>query len=386
MTIVFHLVYLISIVTSQPSTICLWDATGDDWDRYNGEYTKEATLFNGYAWYKQTDGNPNCGVWRGRLFNSIWSNSYYWQFHTSTFTDWQPLYPDCETTNIADPSLCAANDWWVYSDGDTVLEGPFAWSVTSDVCPTLPCGRIQVTGSGNSNCNMIFEKDPSYDYVYTYAGSRYLYFNPWTFKWYCSNTLGNLDCGNDDTISHQMWSSSSDGWNEVLIGNQFDLPVTTGQTATLKCLETLVPTAPTAPTVPTTASPTMALLPATVLAHCDGTNTVSYSTNAGSTYTYLGTETNWKIAFQKTFSGVTRDYRLKFSCAGGTGTKKSAFIANVAYDGVNYATYNPITDWAWEFNYASDGDYTLQYKDSNKRPWENKWTNLGIPSTAKWVT
>eukprot|EP01084_Bolivina_argentea_P196420 336696_1 len=149
----FYLASLLAFVSAQdpPDTICIWESTGDEWDRYNGEYAIQGNDFNNEAWWLHSTPNTNCPTGDNpAIFAASWSNNRYWQVmpDESKDTAWQAHYPDCEDMNTDDPSLCTATNWKIYDDTDAVI-ATMSWTVTASTCPTLPCHRISITASGN---------------------------------------------------------------------------------------------------------------------------------------------------------------------------------------------------------------------------------------------
>eukprot|EP01083_Nonionella_stella_P132923 404137_1 len=257
------LCYLMSLFTITISqTLCVWNSH-NDWDHLNGEYIFSGTWSTGHGsfqYWKRS--SPSCPDHTQYLFAAWYQPDmfHFWTFQTSLTTDWTEGYPDCsKDTGVVphDPSQCQ-NGWFLF-DAKTGTFTALTITVSNARCPSLSCGAMKVSNTRNNKCDQLFSKHAIMDNVFQYnsgSGTTYLYFNPFTFKWYCSDILDVYNCNDDYTITHPHLTSKYDGWIDVTIGGQFTWYISNDAIATFKCLATQHPTENTQSPLPTTAQPT----------------------------------------------------------------------------------------------------------------------------------
>eukprot|EP01083_Nonionella_stella_P097832 275052_1 len=240
------LLFLMAGVGSQ-TTICVWNSA-DTWDHINGEYTKNTELYNTHP-YWESESNA-CGT-TNYIFASWYDtdSKYFWLIHPTLQQDYEIAYPDCETGFVTgtdtNPTICNAG-WFEWHSDTNKIELPL--TVTDGSCPSLQCDTIQVSGIttvdpvDHTVCNQIFERNTQQRNVFVHKinknKSRYLYFNPYTFKWYCSNTLGVDECEDDANINHPLLSSLSDGWVDMSAGDSATIMMSNNEEVTFDCLST----------------------------------------------------------------------------------------------------------------------------------------------------
>eukprot|EP01083_Nonionella_stella_P186719 684381_1 len=170
---------IVILLADTQSTICVWNALNTH-DHYNGEYTLGInTNTNQPYWHHLTQA---CST--NYFIMSINYNGPKWMLDDRLQSSYVMLQPWCDGTN-GDPTTCT--QW--FSSKNTNKHFALPMTVYDGPCPSLKCHKIRLTNTGNAQCNKEFLPYNDMSNVYQ-NGSTYLYFNVYTFKWYCSYNLG----------------------------------------------------------------------------------------------------------------------------------------------------------------------------------------------------
>eukprot|EP01083_Nonionella_stella_P279257 950033_1 len=122
---------------------------------------------------------------------------------------------------------------------------------------------------------------------------------------------------------------------------------------------------------------------AIVYCHMDNYGTITVSHDDGASYTEVGSESSWPRELSVTIPDVTASTIIQFTVVdvGVVG----GFIANVAFEGIDYPTSDPISSNYYELVSASDGDYELIYTANGNGAWGAHALGGNVPSDAYWV-
>eukprot|EP01083_Nonionella_stella_P176392 617001_1 len=122
---------------------------------------------------------------------------------------------------------------------------------------------------------------------------------------------------------------------------------------------------------------------ALVATHIDNSGVLSVSYDDGATWAAIGSTSNWQNELVVEVDDVTDATIIRFACSdvGVVG----GFIANVAFEGIDYPTSDPISSNYYELVSASDGDYELIYTANGNGAWGAHALGGNVPSDAYWV-
>eukprot|EP01083_Nonionella_stella_P110381 322918_1 len=232
-------IWLLMTKTSSQTTICVWNSI-DDWDHLNGEYTLQSGTHNGYSFWKQVSTAGSCPETPYYIFEqSSSSGKRYWIIHDSlsssnTFTG-KPLCADMYDgyTFPNNPTQCRQpySDW--IDDFRSIL---LPLTVTSGSCPSLPCNSIQITNTGDSQCDTTFFADITKHNFFVSTDNIYFFFHQYIFKWICSDTISDwTDCDGYVDVSIV---AKNDGWQDVSVGSPITILFDNGNYITLECSTT----------------------------------------------------------------------------------------------------------------------------------------------------
>lgn len=239
------------------STLCVWDSVNNR-DHLNGEYIRNGSQKqNGHPyWQKASRSCTSSNAMRYLKAATSPFNSQLWWAIDDGLPDDNAYNQWCQQGDAEEMHPADCNQWG-YKNG-LFLGCCLSMTVRNGTCPSLSCDAVRVSNTGSTDCDRIFHRDPDiHENANIFSNdSTYLYFNELTFRWYCSDTLGDEECGDDDDITHYHVSSKADGWTDVDLGGSFVLELDNGYNAIFECIQ--ITSSPTPnPSIYPTVNPTV---------------------------------------------------------------------------------------------------------------------------------
>eukprot|EP01084_Bolivina_argentea_P048263 88942_1 len=214
----FALLWSIVMVYCQASDYCA--AGNEDYTIIQGEYEETGSTYNGRSYYQQSEQGYGC-----TYQYMLYMNDDVWKFGTSLGGS-TTAYCSTSTTK---PSDCT--EWKQGYSTPTVLSNTV---ITSGSCSVLGCTNIGVSNSGSSSCNGDFTKSATNLYANS-DSSMYWFWSVQSDKWMCSTSDQRTAC----SLSGIYRQQSTQGWFDMTIGGSQSIALSSGDTATFECQDTV---------------------------------------------------------------------------------------------------------------------------------------------------